>query len=275
MGDTGAPTHPYVVKAAHLPALYFLDETHPRPLALEWINRGTDQKLRQTTIEMLLRTLFAEVQTPSVRKLHASAGLRASFRSDSDRARFARAFERAREQMDRDRKHLVTAIFDQAERAAKAVEMLRGGGVPEKAIAMLWRASEYLAEEYRPARGHSNSAVAGSIAGAGVAGALLGVGMLMIPGLGPVAVAGALAGQVVAPVAAVSGVIGATGGAIAKMLTDHDVDGVSATLFEREIRRGKVFLSVNTEIDGVDAGLVRKVFAAQGGHTPGEKIADS
>ncbi len=268
MGETGGQTHAYVVKAAELPALYFLDEAHPRPVELEWINRGTDQKLRRTTIEMLLRTLFAKVQTPSVQKLHDSAGLRASFRNERERERFSRAFSKALDEMSRNREHLVTAIFDQPEAATKVVEELSEQGVPEDAIAMLWRASEYLEEKYQPAKGHSAGNVAGTITGAGFAGAVLGVGFLMIPGIGPIAVAGSIASAVVGPVAAVSGVIGATGGAIAKMLTDHDVDGVSATLYEREIKRGKIFLSVNTAYEGVNPEKVRALLDKYGGHQP-------
>lgn len=267
MGETGAPAHAYVVKAAELPALYFLEDAHPRPVTLEWINRGTDQKLRRTTIEMLLRTLFAKVQTPSVQKLHDSAGLRASFRSEREREKFSKCFAKALEEMSRDREHLVTAIFESPEAANRAVTMLGVEGVPEDAIAMLWRASEYLTEAYQPAKGHSAGSIAGAITGAGVAGAVLGVGVLMIPGIGAVAVAGAMASAAIGPVAAISSVIGATGGAIAKMLTDHDVDGVSATLYEREIKRGKIFVSVNTEAEGVDADRVRRLLAAQGGQT--------
>ena len=268
MGDLGAPAHAYVVKAAELPALYFLDEAHPRPLELEWINRGTDQKLRRTTVEMLLRTLFAKAQTPSVRKLHSSAGLRASFRNERERERFSKAFTRALDEMARDREHLVTAMFDHQEAASKAVANLGKAGVAEDSIAMLWRASEYLEEKYQPAQGYSPTDIAGTITGAGVAGAMLGVGILMIPGLGPVAVAGAMAGSAIAPVAAVSSVIGATGGAIAKMLTDHDVDGVSATLYEREIKRGKIFVSVNTGYDGAEPEMVRTMLDTHGGYRP-------
>ncbi len=268
MGNVGGTAHAYVVKAEELPALYYLDEAHPRPSELEWINRGTDQKLRRTTVEMLLRTLFAKVQTPSVQKLHDSAGLRATFRNQRERDRFSKAFLKARDELNREREHLVTAAFDHPEAANRAVTILSVEGVPEEAISMLWRASEYLEEKYRPAGGYSPGSVAGAITGAGVAGAMLGVGILMIPGIGPVAVAGALASSAIAPVAALSSIIGATGGAIAKMLTDHDVDGVSATLYEREIKRGKIFVSVNSDIEGVDKAQVRRLLVSQGGHSP-------
>lgn len=260
--------HAYVVKAQELPALYYLDDAHPRPTALEWINRGTDQKLRRTTVEMLLRTLFGGGQTPSVQKLHNSSGLRAQFRSAKDRDRFSAAFSKAREEMNRDRQHLVTAVFDQQVSARRAVGMLGIEGVPDEAIALLWRASEYLEEKYSPPTGYSPGDLVNAIAGAGVAGAMFGVAVLFVPGIGAVAAAGALASSAVPSVAAVSSIIGATGGAIAKMLTDHDVDGVSATLYEREINRGKIFVSVDTRAADIDPETVRRLLLSQGGRSP-------
>lgn len=51
------------------------------------------------------------------------------------------------------------------------------------------------------------------------------------------------------------------------MLTDADVDGVSETLFEREIARRRIFLSVNS--DGLDIPLdkIERILAAAGGKT--------
>ena len=86
----------YVIKAQELPALNDLPTDFPRPRRLEWINRGTDQRLRRSTIEMLMRTLFRDCETPSVARLHSSSGLRLIFACRSERARFARAFEQAR-----------------------------------------------------------------------------------------------------------------------------------------------------------------------------------
>ena len=265
MGDSGASAHAFVVKAEELPALYYLDEAHPRPLALEWINRGTDQPLRRTTVEMLLRTLFGPVKTPSVRKLHRSAGLRASFRSERERGQFAKVFKSAIDEMHRARQHVIMAVFEQQDSARKAVGKLTIEGIPEEAISMVWRASEYLSEKYEPAEGHGTTEIAGVVAGAGLAGAVLGVATLMIPGVGPVAVAGAMAAQAIPSVAAVSSVIAATGGAIAKMLTDADVDGVSATLYEREITRGRIFVSVNTDGLDADRDRIEQILAKEGG----------
>lgn len=85
----------FVIKAEELPALNRLPTDFPRPAALEWIDRGRDAKLRTTTVEMLVRTLFRRSISPSVRRLHHSAGLRVIFRDTKDRHRFAIMFRDA------------------------------------------------------------------------------------------------------------------------------------------------------------------------------------
>jgi hypothetical protein len=250
MTEEALPLPAYVVKAMDFPALYYLDRSHPRPLDAVWINRGTDQHLRKSTIDMLLRTMFTESATPSVRKLHESSGLRTSFRSSRDRDRFAQAFGEACNQLKATRDSVLTRVFDDQESADRAIVGLCDIGVPEAAISLVWRASQYLQTDYKAEDGHSVAQVAGSMMGSGIAGALLGVGVLLVPGVGPVAVAGALTASAFGSIAGVSGIIGATGGAIAKMLSDHDVDGVSAGRYEQEIRKGKIFLSVDTKACG-------------------------
>ena len=259
----------YVVRADQLPALYYLDREHPRPRRVEWINRGTDSKLRPSTIDMLLRTLFREPGSPSVKKLHQSSGLRAVFGNESDRDRFARAFVEARRHLHSSTANVVTAVFDNVESAEKAVELLCGSDISEDAISLAWRTSQYLDPDYTAGEGHAIVDVATVIAGGGIAGALLGTAILFIPGVGPVAVAGALTSSALSSVATVTGIIGATGSGIAKMLTDHDVDGVSATLYEQEIRKGKVFLSVDCLRGKCDADMVHTLLDRAGGKTAG------
>lgn len=247
---TGDTTHAYVIKAEELAAVNYLPDDHPRPVRVEWINRGTDQRLRPTTTNMLLRTLFQPVQTESVQKLHDSSGLRVVLQSEADREAFAHAFLNAREQEKSTRDFVVTAIFSDLEGAEHAIEALHASGVQAGAVSMLARASHFsdLGSEWP--EGHSTLSVTGAVAGGGVAGAVLGLAVLLVPGVGPVAAAGALATSAIPSVASVSGIIGATGGAIAKMLTDHDVDGVSAEFYDRQIKRGKVFVSVDTREAG-------------------------
>ena len=259
----------FVVRADQLPALYYLDRNHPRPERLEWINRGTDSKLRPSNVDMLLRTLFRGAGSPSLKKLHESAGLRAVFSNESQRERFARAFVDARRQLYSKSTHMVTAIFDNPEIAEKAVEELGKMGITDEAISLVWRTSQYLDTQYETADGHGYLGIASAMAGGGLAGAMLGTAILLIPGVGPVAVAGALTGSAFSSIATVTGIIGATGSGIAKMLTDHDVDGVSATLYEQEIRQGKVFVSVDCVEGGCDPDAIHAMMQKAGGETAG------
>ncbi len=257
----------YVVKARDLPALNCLASDHPRPQVVEWINRGTNQKLRPTSVEMLLRTLYRDVAPPSVVKLQRSAGLRMTFRSDHDRDEFAEAFRAAISRSQESEGRLVTAIFADRASAMRAVAKLKQAGIPESAIAVLWRLSRFVNAEGEWQDGHSKRSVVGAVAAGGIAGMVLSAAVLLVPGIGPVAAVGALLTPAIPQVAAVSAAIGSTGGAIARMLTDHDVDGVSASFFEQQIRRGKVFMAVDTGIAEGQAETARRVFRECQGRT--------
>jgi len=265
-GDTSV-LPAYVVKARDLPALNCLRSDHPRPRAVEWINRGTNQRLRPTSVDMLLRTLYRDVAPPSVVKLQRSAGLRIVFRNDSDRDNFAQAFQDAKEKSENSRNHLVTAIFANRASADQAVEKLKLAGVPEKSISMLWRLSHFVNAEGDWDRGHSKRSVVGAVTAGGIAGVLLSAAVLLVPGVGQVAAVGTIASAAVSQLAAIGAALGSTGGAIARMLTDHDVDGVSAGFYEQQIRRGKVFMSVDTKIAKGMGDTARKVFRESLGRT--------
>lgn len=257
----------FVVKAGDITALNYLAPSHPQPRKVEWINRGTNQILKPSTVDMLLRTLFQDVASPSVVSLHRSAGLRAIFRTDSERDRFASAFAAAKDRVMVRAQHLVTAIFSDRKYAEQTVSDLKSAGIPDSAISLLWRASQFLDTDIKWPEGHSKLSVANATAGGAVAGAILGVAILTIPGVGPVAVAGAIASSAFSSVAAVSGIIGSTGAAISRMLTDHDVDGVSANYYAQQIRQGRIFVSVDMNIAEGKREVVRQIVQQNGGRT--------
>lgn len=270
MGQERNSEPAYVIKAEELPALNYLDPDHPRPLLTEWINRGTDQKMRRTTIDLLLRTLDEGAPSPSVERLHQTSGLRAVFANGPDRDAFATAFAGARAQMALRHDFVVATIFDCIDRAQQAVAMLKEAGIPERSISLLCRAGEFSPEGDESWKGHSRMSIAAAVAGGGIAGALLGIGILvMVPGLGAVAAAGAIAGTGLSSVASLSGIFGATGGAMAKMLTDHDVDGREANYYEKQIKRGRVFVSVDTRLASGQAEVARRVLLQAGGQSAG------
>lgn len=264
--QTFAPAPAFVIKPEELLALNYLDDDCPRPHDAEWINRGTDQKLKASTIEMLQRTLFRDMAPPSVVQLHRSSGLRVMFASENERNAFATSFAAARKAAAERTDHNVTAIFADRESADDAVEALIEAGFSDERISVMWRVSQIADSNVKWREGHSTLSVASAIAGSGVAGALLGIAVLAIPGIGAVAAAGAIAAAIPS-VASVSGIIGATGGAIAHMLDDHDVDGIAANYFEQQIRRGKVFVSVDVGGDEELRAKARSALKRAGGQS--------
>lgn len=85
----------YVIRADDIDLLNHLPAERPKPVASEWINRGTDQRLRPTTVHMLLRTLHLNSRhSDSVERLRRSAGLRMHFQSWEEQNRFAALFRK-------------------------------------------------------------------------------------------------------------------------------------------------------------------------------------
>ena len=79
-------------------------------------------------------TKLYDVASPSVVRLHRSAGLRVMFKSDRERDQFASAFANAQKRETDSKLHIVTAIFDSREHAEQAVFALKKAGIPEKSI---------------------------------------------------------------------------------------------------------------------------------------------
>ncbi|WP_338243548.1 hypothetical protein [Aurantiacibacter hainanensis] len=236
--------HFFVVKAGDLLALNYLPVEHQSPVGVEWINRGNDRKLSPSTLEQLLRTFHLQDASPSIVALRESSGLRVMFETEGQRAAFAREFEEARRMEKAEREHTVTAIFPDLGAAETAAKELFALEVPEAAISFLWRSNQFT--EPFPARaGHTRSRVLANVTSGGIAGAALGVAILVIPGVGPVAAAGAVLASAYSAVATASGIIGATGAAMATMLSDMDVDGMATNHQEQQLKRGRVFLAVD------------------------------
>jgi uncharacterized membrane protein len=255
----------FVIKAEELAALDCLDGTQPQPLLVEWVNLGTDQKMRRSTVEMLLRTLSHEEVSPSIIRLHQSSALRVRFRSDVERDQFSAAFTEACSRLGLRKRDFVVALFDSRADAERVVAELTSHDIPHDSISVIWKAREYRDPDGEQWDGHSKRSVAAAIAGGGIAGAMFGVGILFMPGIGLIAAAGAVAGSAWSSVASVSAIIGATGGALAKMLSDQDVDGREVNYFERQIRQGKVFLSVDTRIAEGQRETARQIIMRSGG----------
>ena len=162
--------------------------------------------------------------------------------------------------------HVISAVFDDREDARRAVAELRDAGIPEDSISLVGRPDEISGSDHTE-DGASKGSVAASAAGGGVVGAVLGVAALAIPGVGPLAAAGAIAASAVPTAAGVGAAVGATGGAMARMLSDHDVEPADAEYYEDRIQRGGTFVSVDARRAEGMAEAARDILYRCGGHS--------
>lgn len=169
----------------------------------------------------------------------------------------------------------VTGLFDDYSGASAAVSALEARGVPSSDISIVSNnADERHNKETNAAAGAGTGAGIGAAVG-GVGGLLTGLGIMAIPGVGPVVAAGWLAATAAGAVAgAVAG--GAAGGLIGA-LTESGVSEDDAHVYAEGVRRGgtlvtaKVDESLQTEAEAilrksnwVDPGQRRAVYANEG-----------
>lgn len=132
----------------------------------------------------------------------------------------------------------ITGLYDSYDDAKAAVEALEDAGVSSDDISIVTHESNGVDVEgqgNRAAEGAGAGAGVGALAG-GAGGLLTGLGMLAIPGVGPVVAAGWLAATAAGAVAgAVAG--GAVGGIVGAMV-ESGVPEEDAQLYAEGIRRG-------------------------------------
>lgn len=165
---------------------------------------------------------------------------------------------------------IVSAVFDNRMEAERALTELRSAGVRDNAVSLVAQHEGHSGagggEHDRDRDGDDTRTGLGLGIGAG---ALLGLGSLMIPGVGPFIAAGALAetlGVAGGAIAAGAAVGGAAGG-LAGALKDHGVSDEDSRYYEDRISQGGVFVSVDTAKAGVDDDLAREILHRSGGHS--------
>ena len=167
----------------------------------------------------------------------------------------------------------ITRLFSSHREAVDAVRDLESLGIPQDDISLIANNTERFHEErsFAPrgegdevaeeaAEGAGTGAAIGGALGGG-AGLLAGLGLLAIPGVGPVAAAGWLGATLLGAVggAAAGGVAGGLIGA----LTEAGVSKEDAEVYAEGVRRGGAMVAVRT--DEADAGRVQQVFDRYGG----------
>jgi hypothetical protein len=141
---------------------------------------------------------------------------------------------------------IVNRIYDTYDTAVSAINALEAGGISHNDISIVANNADKRHDPTHKdaaAKGAGAGAAAGAAIGGG-AGLLAGLGMLAIPGVGPVVAAGWLIATA-AGAAAGAGTGAAAGGVIGK-LTEHEVSEEDAHVYMETIRRGGALVSVKT-----------------------------
>lgn len=138
----------------------------------------------------------------------------------------------------------VVGVFDRVDYAEKAAREIKERGLRTDDISIIVKNRD----EGEAAKGDgmtndniSDGAVTGGIIG-GLAGLLIGAGMIAIPGLGIIAAAGPITGLIGG--AATGGIIGG--------LVDLGIPEQDSRKYESDIREGKVVFTMKTEEDKVE-----------------------
>lgn len=164
----------------------------------------------------------------------------------------------------------ITRLFDRYDDAAAAVRELEAAGVPHHDISLIANNAEARTldggrrdgvGESDAAEGAGKGATTGGLLGGG-AGLLAGLGMLAIPGLGPVVAAGWLVSTAVG--AAIGAAAGGVTGGLLGALKDAGHTDEEAHVYAEGVRRGGTLVSVRCE-SGDHRALAERVLNGVGG----------
>lgn len=162
---------------------------------------------------------------------------------------------------------LVSAVFDSHDEADRAIDELRRAGVRDSALSVIARhdGKTTTTSGTGETEEHGGSIVRGLLGG-GALGAGLGVAALAIPGVGPLAAAGAIAAAVVPETMAAGAAIGAAAGGLGEALSKHGVSDEDSRYYQDRIGNGGVFVSVDTRDGGIDRMTAQEILRRSGGH---------
>jgi heat induced stress protein YflT len=143
----------------------------------------------------------------------------------------------------------ICKVYDSYAQAREVVKALEGAGVASSDVSVV--ANKYVSREHADVDDVSDAAKGAGIGAAlgGTAGLLAGLGLLAIPGLGPVVAAGWLAST------AAGAAAGAAAGGIVGALIDAGESREHAHVYSEAVRRGGTL--VCARVADAEAGRVR------------------
>jgi len=166
-----------------------------------------------------------------------------------------------------------SAIFDTQEEAQRAVSDLRSAGVSDSdlsVIAQHGRTTTASTGDGEITDEHHRNVLRG-ILGGGALGAGLGIAALAIPGVGPLAAAGAIAAAAAPEAAAIGAGIGALTGTLNEVLTKHGVNDEDAKYYGDRLKSGGVIVTVSGS--SIDSAQARELLYRNGGHNSSQTRA--
>lgn len=135
---------------------------------------------------------------------------------------------------------VISYLFDDYASAREAVTALHGAGFSSSEVSLVASNSDKRYSEEDVHSGAATGAGVGGAVGAG-AGILTALGVMAIPGLGPLVAAGVLATTLTTTAA------GAAAGGLIGSLTQYGVDESDAHVYAEGIRRGGTLVSVRAD----------------------------
>lgn len=137
---------------------------------------------------------------------------------------------------------VVTGLFDTAEEAAEAIRALKDAGIRDEDISLVANTVDAdIDRETAVADDAGTGAGLGAVVG-GAGGLLAGLGVLAVPGLGPVVAAGWLLTTAVGAVA--GAVVGGAAGGLIGALTAAGVSPEDAHFYAESVKRGGSLVTV-------------------------------
>ena len=135
----------------------------------------------------------------------------------------------------------LSRVYDTYGQARQVVADLKAAGIPDSNVSLV--ANKHVSAEYDDVDEHNGTAtglgVGAAVGGAG--GLLAGLGLIAIPGVGPVVAAGWLASTLLGAAA------GAATGGIIGALVEAGVSKEDAEVYSEAIRRGGTLVTVRAE----------------------------
>ncbi len=138
----------------------------------------------------------------------------------------------------------VTGLFDHYSDATSAVDQLKAAGISEDDISIVSNNADGRYKDSDVGEDAGTGAGIGAAVG-GVGGLLTGLGIMAIPGVGPVVAAGWLAATVAGAVT--GAVVGGAAGGLIGALTDSGVDERDAHVYAEGVRRGGTLVTAKVD----------------------------